>query len=468
MKRMKKATRTTLLLLVVAGVFLAGAWYSQRGAVSAATAGARKVLYYVDPMHPAYKSDKPGIAPDCGMELVPIYEDANMGGAASGASGPPGTVSISPEQQQLLGVRVSPVEKIAGTHTLRLLGRVAADETRVYKLVAGLEGSMREVSPVTTGSRVEKDQWLATYFSLDSRIPVQAYLSALDVLDRAARVGEAPVQVKAADFGSQLSIERLKNLGMSTSQIEEIRRTREIPLTVKIHAPANGFVLARNVSPGQNFEKGAEWYRIADLSRVWVLADVFVNEAHYLRPGVQAQVTLAEQRQTFPAKISEVLPQFDANSRTLKVRLEVDNPGFILRPDMFVDVQLPISLPPTITVSADAVLDSGVKKTVFVDRGEGIFEPRSVETGWRLGDRIEIVEGLKPGERIVVAGTFLLDSESRMRLAAAGTSGASSKEQLDKDPARQAVGPAQPVHDHGAGEHPVQAKGGHEHSGHRP
>jgi membrane fusion protein, copper/silver efflux system len=446
MKKMNKATRAILLLFVVAGMFLAGAWYRQEGAVKAAVPGARKVLYYVDPMHPAYKSDKPGVAPDCGMELVPVYEDAIMGGARSGASGPPGTVNISPEKQQLLGVQLRPVERAAGTHMLRLLGRVAADETRVYKLIAGLDGAMREVAPVTTGSRVEKDQWLATYFSLETRIPIQAYLSALDVLDRAARVGETAGQVKAADTGSQLSIERLKNLGMSVTQIEEIRRTRDVPLTVRIHAPANGFVLARNVSPGQNFEKGAEWYRIADLSRVWILADVYVNEAHYLRAGVQAQVTLPEQRTSFPAKISEVLPQFDANSRTLKVRLEADNPGFVLRPDMFVDVQLPIALPPAITVSTDALLDSGVKKTVFVDRGEGIFEPRAVETGWRLGDRIEIVHGLEPGERVVVSGAFLLDSESRMSLAASGINGER----------------------HGGQELPGHEHGSHDHGGHQP
>jgi RND family efflux transporter MFP subunit len=441
MNKMKKATHTILLLLLVAGLILVGAWYRQGGAVKAAAPGARKVLYYVDPMHPAYKSDKPGIAPDCGMELVPVYGEANMGGAESGAPGPPGSLNISPEKQQLLGVRVRPVERAAETHTLRLLGRIAAYETRVYKLVAGLDGQMREVAPVTTGSRVEKDQWLATYFSLESRIPIQAYLSALDVLDRAVRVGETQGQLKAADAGSQLSIERLRNLGMSVTQIEEIRRTRDIPLKVKVQSSANGFVLARNVSPGQNFEKGAEWYRIADLSRVWVLADVYVNEAHYLRPGVQAQVTLPEQQTSFPAKISEVLPQFDANSRTLKVRLEADNPGFILRPDMFVDVQLPITLPPAITVSADAVLDSGVKKTVFVDRGEGFFEPRSVQTGWRLGDRIEIVDGLKPGERVVVVGTFLLDSESRMKPAAAGIHG-------------EAPGTHQPPdHDYGSHDH---------------
>jgi len=126
--------------------------------------------------------------------------------------------------------------------------------------------------------------------------------------------------------------------------------------------------------------------------------------------------------------VSTVLPQFDATSRTLKVRLELDNPGYTLRPDMFVDVEFPVTLPSTLTVPADAVFDSGLKKTVFVDRGEGFFEPREVETGWRAGNRVEIVKGLKPGERIVISGNFLIDSESRLEMAAAGMYGTLSKD----------------------------------------
>jgi YHS domain-containing protein len=185
-------------------------------------------------------------------------------------------------------------------------------------------------------------------------------------------------------------------------------------------APVDGFVLARNVSPGLKFDRGAEWYRIADLGQVWILADVFENEAQYLHPGVRARVSLPNQSKTFLARVSEVLPQFDAATRTLKVRLEAGNPGYLLRPDMFVDVELPISFPPTIAVPVDAVLDSGPKKTVFVERGEGFFEPREVETGWRFGDRVQIVKGLAAGERIVVAGNFLIGSESRLKEAAAG------------------------------------------------
>jgi multidrug efflux pump subunit AcrA (membrane-fusion protein)/YHS domain-containing protein len=182
------------------------------------------------------------------------------------------------------------------------------------------------------------------------------------------------------------------------------------------------------VSPGQRFEKGFEWYRIADLSRVWVLADLFRNEAEHVRPGMKVRVTIPETKKTLSAVVSTVLPQFDATSRTLKVRLELENPGYTLKPDMFVDLEIPITLAPAMAVPADAVLDSGLKKTVFVDLGKGFFEPREVEIGWRLGNRVEITNGLKPGERIVTSGNFLIDSESKLEMAAAGMQQALSKD----------------------------------------
>ena len=165
------------------------------------------------------------------------------------------------------------------------------------------------------------------------------------------------------------------------------------------------------------------------MSRVWILADLFENEAKYVRPGEKVKVTLADQDETYMATVSEILPQFDPATLTIKVRLEVDNPQFALRPGMFVDVEFPINMPPTVNVPVDAIMDSGLKKTVFVDRDNGYFEPRRVKTGWRLGERAEIIEGLEPGERIVVSGNFLIDSESRMRLAAAGMFG-----EVTKDP----------------------------------
>jgi len=161
---------------------------------------------------------------------------------------------------------------------------------------------------------------------------------------------------------------------------------------------------------------------------VWIIADVYGGEEKYIKPGMSAKVSLPDEEKVFRAKVTDVPPPFDTTSRTLKVRLEMDNPRNVLRPDMFVDVEFLITFPPAIIVPADAVLDSGIKKTVFVDLGNGFFEPREVETGWRFGNRVEIAKGLKSGERIAMSGTFLIDSESRLELAAAGMIGTLSKD----------------------------------------
>src|SRR6266545_1371913 len=200
---MKKATYLTLTVVLITGAFLAGTWY-QHTMAKASSASARKVLYYVDPMHPAYKSDKPGIAPDCGMQLEPVYADGAPAASADATPRPAGSVSISLDKQQLLGVRVSAVEKAPTTHAARLFGRVAPEETRVFLLNAALEGSVRELSPVTTGSRVKKGQWLGSVFSADARQALQAYITALDVqdLDPNARK-EAGVVVAAGTTASK-------------------------------------------------------------------------------------------------------------------------------------------------------------------------------------------------------------------------------------------------------------------------
>ncbi len=462
---MKKPLKLIALLLLVAASlvaasFVAGYWYHERAASTSSAAGARRVLSYEDPMHPAYKSDKPGIARDGGMRLEPVYAD---GGPAfpSPENGPssmsPGAVQVSAEGQQIIGVRTAQVEKTSQRRTLRVTGRVAADETRVYRLNAVVDGWIRDTHSNSTGSVVRKDQPLATFYSPEFLAAQQAYLYALSSLDRWQASGrETPEQITLTKANIQSAVDSLRTLGMGDIQIEEMHRTRQLTQDIVVTAPATGFVLARNVSPGQRFEKGTELYKIADLRHTWVLADLYENEARYFRPGMSARVSLPDQSTTFQGRVSDVLPQFDAATRTLKVRLELDNPGYALRPDMFVDVELAISFPPTISVPADAVRDSGLKKTVFVDRGNGFFEPRKVKTGWRFDERVEIVEGLMPGERIVISGNFLIDSESRMKAAAPMSNGHAHA---------AAIGMSN-GHEHGA---PSQSAAPHasSHSGHR-
>ena len=436
---MKRLVFGAMLVLLVVCVFLAGSWHGRRDVGKEMTSPTgRRILYYVDPMNPTHTSDKPGIAP-CGMKMEPVYaDDAASRQTADGSPSPmaPGTVRVSAEKQQLMGLKVAPVEKQAGTQTIRLPGRVVPDETRTYRINAATDVWVRKVFPPTTGSLVKKDEPLMAYYTSAFLAAANAYLYALDTRDRhkqSADVSQA--QAQNLDFQMRQAVGNLLNMGVSESQMQEMAKTRKTSELVEVRSPCEGFILARSVTPGQFVSVGNELYRIADLSKVWVLADLFQNEADYFKPGTKVKVTLPQQKKDFQAVVSTVLPQFDATSRTLKVRLEIDNPGYALRPDMFVDVEFPVTRPVALTVPADTVLDSGLKKTVFVDRGNGFFEPRQVETGWRFGDRVEITKGLMQGERIVVSGNFLIDSESKMKMAAAGMQEASKQTgQRVKDP----------------------------------
>jgi Cu(I)/Ag(I) efflux system membrane fusion protein len=422
---LRRSTYSLVLFAVAGAAFLAGGWHSRKEAVSAAAPRAetsRHVLYYSDGMHPQVKSERPGTCPICGMTLEPVYADAQVKSEGTAASNPTvdpgaGGIAVSAETQQLLGVRVGAAEAVSGADRLHLFGRVVPDETRLYSVNFGADGYTREIATITTGAQVTKDQWLATVSVPESRQPVQAYLVTIDVLDRemkSATRNEA--QVELARASADLAADKLLTLGMSASQIEELRQTHRATSTFRITAPADGFVLARNVSLGQKLEKGQELFKLADLRRVWIVANVPANDASQIRPGMTADVTVPGRTTPWHARISDrVLPQFDPVTQSAAVRLELDNPGFILRPDMFVDVELQVPYHGVVSVPADAIVASGLRSTVFVERSAGVFEPRDVETGRRVGDRVTIVKGLAAGERVAFSGTFLLDSESRMK-----------------------------------------------------
>ena len=413
----KKAIGSVALCAVLGAAFLAGSLHHSHEAVTAAAVDAPKPLYYRCPMHPTYTSDKPGIAPCCGMPLEPVYAVAAPDANGAGDTYVPArAVVISSQQQQLIGVRVAPVEMSGGTEQLRLYGRVTPEEARVHKLNVGLDGYIRDVAPVTTGSQVRKNQWLASFSTPESRQPIGAYVQSLDVLDREMKMGSSPQQIAAAVSNKRVAMDRLLTAGMSPVQLEEMARTRAVAENIHVASPVDGFVLTRNVSAGEKFERGAEFFRIADLRRVWILADLPAADAPPLAPGTIVHVKAPGRTEPLPARVSaSVLPQFDPSTQSMKVRLDADNPGFVLRPEMFVDVELQIPYPPTLSVPSEAIVASGRHETVFIERNAGVFEPRAVKTGRRFADRVQILDGLAPGDRIAVSGMFLLDSESRMR-----------------------------------------------------
>jgi RND family efflux transporter MFP subunit len=287
-----------------------------------------------------------------------------------------------------------------------------------------MDGFIRETFNDSVGELVKKDQKLATSYVGDTLSVASGFLAAtVGVTGAAGKDGSRTVGLPGAVSKQGVSsiqgyTDRLRNLGLSELQIRQMAENRQLPETVEIVSPADGFILARNITAGQHFDRSTEFYRIADLSQVWIVADVFGADAQNIRRGAVARVTLRDQRGSFSARVSNVLPQVDPQTRVLKLRLEANNPGYALRPDMFVDVELPVSGSTGLTVPQDAVIDSGLEQRVFVERSEGVFEPRRVQIGWRSGDRVEIVDGLKEGERVVVEGTFLVDSESRLKPAA--------------------------------------------------
>ncbi len=420
MSQMRRVTVTAAVVAAIAASYGIGRYYPHPQ--KSARAG-RHVLYYVDPMHPAYRSDKPGIAPDCGMQLEPVFA-ADAGTAQPSpalAQLPAGAVGIDGATQRLMGIRVAPVEKSGSTRTVHVVGRVVPEDTRVYRVNPGMDGFIRETFNDSVGVQVKKDQKLATYYAPEILAQASGFLAASARIpgsggNDGSRTVPFPGALSRQGSGSiQGYTDRLRNLGMSDPQIKRMAESGQLPESIDVVAPTDGFILARNITPGQHFERNMEFYRIADLSRVWVIAEIYQQEEPYLRPGGQAKIALRDEGREFPARITESLPQSEAGGGTVKLRLEVNNPTFILRPDMLVDVEMPVHLPPAITVPLDALVDSGDRARVYVERGAGIFEPREVETGWRSGERVEIRRGVQPGDRVVVAATFLVDSESRLK-----------------------------------------------------
>ena len=395
--------------------FAGGTWWAQRSDVAQVSADAANA--YTCPMHPDYRSDHPGDCPICGMAL----EASPARGTTSGDTAPhalaPGAVQVSPERQHAIGIRVGAVRRLAGTRLLRTTGRVVPDENRTYPIVAAVSGWVRAVANVATGDAVKKDQVLASIAAPESQLEVaqQSYYTSLEMLYRDASVAPQPHDSRRTLDGIERVADGLRNLGVSNAQLREMGTRRDLVSNIRVESPVDGVVLKRGVSPGLRFDRGFEFYQIADLNRVWILADVYVHQLPFIRRGDSVRITTPGGLPALSATVSPSEPTFDETARTLKVRLEAANPRRALTPGMFVDVEFPIHSPATLVVPADAIVDSGLRKTVFVDRGNGDFEPRAIETGWRSTDDVEVTKGLTAGERIVVSGTFFVDSESRMK-----------------------------------------------------
>jgi RND family efflux transporter MFP subunit len=376
--------------------------------------GERKILFWYDPMHPAYKSDKPGIAPDCGMQLVPKYADEDTGKM------PVGTVKIAPEKLQVIGVRTETVERQDLVRSVRTTGQVTADETKIAHVHVKTSGYIDEIYVDYIGQLVKKGQPLFTVYSPDLVATQEEYLIAKRGVKE---LGAAPFEDVSQGSQSLLRATRarLKLWDITDEQIKKLDETGEVSKTLTFYSPISGFVTDRKAFPQTAITPDMDLYVISDLSTIWVNADVFEYEVPFVKVGQTAEMQLSYYAgKTYTGKITYIYPNADAVSRTVKVRIELPNPNFELKPQMFADVQLKIDYGKSILVPQEAIMDSGNKQYVFVVHDGSVFEPRVIQMGAKLEGKVVVLSGLKAGETIVTSGNFLIDSESRLKSAMNG------------------------------------------------
>ncbi|MCH7987056.1 MAG: efflux RND transporter periplasmic adaptor subunit [Acidobacteria bacterium] len=378
----------------------------------------RRVLFWYDPMHPAYTSDQPGIAPDCGMNLVPKYADE----VEAMQDRPPGTVMLSTEKQQLIGVRTTEVRRAPLQRTIRTVGRVEADETKIAHIHVKVPGWVEKVYVDFVGKLVKKGQPLFTFYSPDLVSTQQEYL----IARRGEKeLGKSSYQdvARGAESLLRAARDRLRLWDISDEQIQQLEETGQVTRTMTIYSPINGFVTHRNLYEQAYVKPDTQLYMLADLSTIWVYADIYEYEVPYVRVGQRATMQLSYfPGKSYAGRVSYIYPTLDSKTRTVRVRLDFRNPGFALKPGMFADVELKINYGTQTLIPSEAVLDSGLRQIVFIAKPGGFFEPREVQLGARLENQYIVLSGVEPGETIVTSGNFLIDSESRLSTAAGGIS----------------------------------------------
>jgi Cu(I)/Ag(I) efflux system membrane fusion protein len=336
------------------------------------------------------------------------------GGVDADAGEPPGEVRLDPGRLQRIGVRSALVEQAELEPVVRAAGRVVADETALVDVTLRVAGFVGTLEVGALGARVERGQVLLTLYSPELYAAQQEWLQALRS-QGAARGTSAPDR---ADALARAARNRLRLWGVADPDLDAIARAGAPLEHVPVRSPASGFVLEKNVVAGSAVAAGERLLRIAPLDRVWVEAEVYESELGLVRAGGPVTVTLpSAPGRTWDGKIDWVYPTLTAETRTARVRIELANPDLGLRPDMWANVELRAPRGLRTLVPESAVLHAGERSFVFLDLGGGRFRPRRVEVGLRSGERVEILAGLEPGERIVTSGTFLIASESRLRAA---------------------------------------------------
>ena len=427
---MKPITGIIIGAVALLGVGTSGYWLGSkrtgdlglRTETAAQKESARKILYYRNPMglpdtSPVPKKDA------MGMDYVPVYEGGEEPGDAASSfatSGGSGQVKISVEKVQKLGVKTEPAAMRVLDKTMRAVGRVEADERHVYSIAPKFEGWIEKLYVNTTGERVNKGQVLFDVYSPELVSAQREYaIAAQGVESLKDADGDTKQSMQQL---AEASLLRLKNWDISEQQVKGLAKSETAKRNLTFHSPVNGIVLEKKALQGMRFMPGEMLYQIADLSSVWVLADVFEQDIALVRTGAKARVKInAYPDKVFEGVITYVYPTLNPATRTVPVRLEIANPQGLLKPAMFAQVEISVAdMGKVLSVPVSAVIDSGTRHIALVQIAEGRFEPRTVKLGSRSDNYVEVLDGVAEGEQVVVAANFLIDAESNLKAALGG------------------------------------------------
>ena len=406
MTRNQKAALAVIAILLAAGGFFAGRTTATHPASATAPAtpsgpGERKVLYWHDPMVPGPRFDKPGKSPFMDMQLVPVYADE------SGESG----VKVSPGVQQSLGIRTAAVKRTRVGTTFDAVGNVQFDERLTQAVQTRVAGYVERLLVRAPMEYVCKGQGLVTIYAPDWLGPQNEFIAL-------KRTG-APQELVAA------ARERMRAMSIPEALIRRSEQAGTAQARFTLHAPVSGAVAELGIREGVSVAPGTTLFRIAGLEKVWAVAEIPEAQAIRLVRGQKVTAALqADPSQTFTGELKEILPEVNANTRTLKARFEVNNRAGKLTPGMLLRVQVAGAATERLVVPAEAVIRTGTRAVAIVRKDNGTFEPRDVKLGADLGDALEVVQGLNEGEQVVASGQFLVDSEARLKSVLGGMAAA--------------------------------------------
>jgi len=394
--------------------------------------GERKIAYYKDPMHPWFTSDKPGKAPDCGMDLVPVYE---------GESDSKG-IKIDPVTVQNIGVKVETVERRKLNKIIRTVGKIEFDERRIYSINTKIMGWVEKLYVDYTGKAVRRGDPLLELYSPELVSTQDEYLQAIRYKERLEKSSIEEARTGAEGL-VQSAKRRLLYWDITEAEIRELETRGAPKKTMTFYSRVDGIVMDKMVFKGQSTMAGMELYKIADLSTAWVLADIYQYELAWVKVGQQADVELSYlPGSTFKGTISYIYPTLSMETKTAKVRIEVHNtPNLDFKPEMYVTVKIasPVVVD-ALAVPDEAVIRTGERNIAVIALGGGYFDPREIKLGVMADGYVQVLEGIKEGEKIVTSSQFLIDSESNLKAAIglmlghAGQDMSKSQQQLPSAP----------------------------------